>query len=70
MTSKTINTVTATGEAIVDGRWTALAGCARFAECPSAPRCLRADPKLVSRIHRPDGDLPCQCFIPIERVEP
>lgn len=42
------NRILSPGSALVDGRFTGLAGCSVSDKCPRAAECLRADPRLTA----------------------
>lgn len=44
MTNQETNRITSSGNAVINGKFTGLAGCANH--CERAASCLRADPRL------------------------
>ena len=52
------NTITSAYTAIVDGKFTGLAGCANSDLCQLASNCLRADQQLAMRVPHECAGLP------------
>jgi len=61
-----VNTILSAGTALVDGKFTGLAGCGASSQCPKHSNCLRADARLTVLFENQEagGDC-CQFFIPV-----
>lgn len=62
-----MNMILTSHSAIVDGKWTALAGCDNT-DCKRD--CMRKDPRLQYREIIGPADKPCRCFIKPEHNAP
>ncbi len=60
------NIILSQSTALVNGKFTGLAGCGASSKCPKHSNCLRADARLTVLFeNREAGGNACQFFIPV-----